>query len=97
MARRARWIIYRPEQARFEIEKRSDVFLVPNMIAGRDHRHARAQKLDRDLPGNSATAGRVLTVDDRKIDRVLFLQLRQSRDDRLASRLANDVTQEKYR
>ncbi len=97
MAGRASRIIYRPEQPRLEIEKGDNVFLVPNMIAGRDHGHARAQKLDRDLPGNATTAGRVLTVDDRKIDRVLFLQLRQSRDNRLASRLANDVTQEKYR
>src|SRR5437867_6211254 len=31
---RTRWIIYRPEQARFEIKKSDDVFLVPNMIAG---------------------------------------------------------------
>ena len=70
---RTRWIIYRPEQARFEIKKSDDVFLVPNMIAGGEDRNARAQKFNCDLPGDPAPAGRVLTVHNYEIDRVLLL------------------------
>jgi hypothetical protein len=67
------------------------------MIAGGDYGHARAQKLDRNFSGDAAPASRVLTIDDREIDPVLFLQLGQPHDHGVASRLANDVAQEKYR
>jgi len=43
------------------------------MIAGGDDRYSGAQKIDRDLSGNSSSAGRVLTVDDDEIQRMLFL------------------------
>jgi hypothetical protein len=67
------------------------------MIAGGDHGRTCAQKLDRNFSGDTAPAGRVFTIHDREIDPVLFFQLRQPRDHGVASRLANDVAQEKYR
>ena len=95
VARRAFRIIYRAQKPRLGSDKPDNVLLVPDVIAGRDDGSARAQKIDRDLSGDAATAGRVLAIDDREIDPVLFLQLRQPRDHRAAARLANDVAQKK--
>ena len=56
--------------------KGHDLLLVPDVIAGGDNGNAGAQKIDRDLRRNSASAGGVLAIDDDEIDRVLLLQLR---------------------
>ena len=64
---------------------------------GHDDRNARAQQFDRDLSGNPAAAGGVFAVNDYEIDIVLFLQFRQSPDDSVAARFANDIAEEKNR
>ena len=55
------------------------------------------KKIDRNFPGDAAPAGRVLAIHDDEIDRVLFLQFRQSRDHRVAARLADDIAEKKNR
>jgi len=67
------------------------------MIAGGDDRNPGAQKIDRDLSGNSSSPGRVLTVDDDEIQRMLCLQLGQPADHGVAARLAYDIAQKKNR
>ena len=65
------------------------------MIAGGDDRCPGAQKIDRDLSGNPSSAGRVLTVDDDEIQRMLFLQFGQPGDHGVAARLTYDIAQKK--
>ena len=66
------------------------------MVARCDNRNAGPQKIDRDFPGNATATGRVFTIHDREIDRLLFFQLGQAGNYRIAPRRAHDVAEEKY-
>ena len=90
-------IIQRAQQARLQVEESDNVLLIPNMVTGRDNRHACPQKLNCNFSGYPSTAGGVLAVDDNEIQCVLFLQLGQSRDHGVASGRANDIAQKKNR
>ena len=88
-------IVERPQEPRLEIEKREDVLLIPDMVAGGDHGNARPEKIDGNLAGDPAAGSGVLSVRHNEIECILFLQFRQSLDDSMAAGLAHDVAQEK--
>ena len=95
MAGRAGRIIDRAQEARLQVEKCHHIFLVPDVVASRDHRHTGPEKVDCYFSGDAATAGGIFTVYDCEIDSVACLQFRQFRDHRTAARLAHDVAEEK--
>src|SRR6266513_4150330 len=64
VSRRARWIIQRTQQPGLEIQKRENVFLVPDMIAAGYYRRASSQQVDGDFPSDPATASRVFPIHD---------------------------------
>ena len=77
--------------------KPNNFLLVPDVVAGRYHRDARAQEIDGDFRRDSPAARGVLAIDDDEIDRVQFLQTRQLRDHGAAARLAHNVAEKKNR
>jgi hypothetical protein len=61
------------------------------VVAEGDDRDTGAQQADRDLRRDTATARRVLAVDDDKIDPAFRAQRGQPPDDGFAPRLADDI------
>jgi len=65
------------QQARFGLDERRNLLLIPDVIPRGNNGNPRTEQIDRDFSGYAATAGRVLTVYDNKIDPVFLFQLRQ--------------------
>lgn len=90
-------IIERTQETRLGFEERLNLLAIPNMIAGGDDRSARTQQFDGDPRRDAATGGCVLTIYDDKIERPALLQIWQTRDDGVATRLSDDVAKKKNR
>ena len=90
--RNPRRIVDRPQQARLGRKVGDDFSLVPSMVASRDHRHASAQKVDRDLRGNALALRGVLTVHHDKIHLSRLEHFRNHYLRRSPTGLADDVT-----
>jgi hypothetical protein len=67
--------------------------LIPDMIAGRDDRHAAAKEVNGDLPGYSATSRSILAVHDNEIYPSLLEKEGHKPHDSVASGLTNNVAQ----
>ena len=87
-----RRIVDRTQQARLGRKVRDNFSLVPRMVARGDHRHAGAQKIDRDLRRNAFALRGVLAVHHHKIDLSRLEHFRNHHLRRSPTGLADDVT-----
>ena len=95
LAGRSSGIIDRAEEAWFRYDIGRRFFLIPDMVAGRDHRHPGAQQVDGDFWGDAAPVGRVLAVDHDKIDFIVLENLSYHRFCGMPTGLADDITKKK--
>ena len=92
--RRAGRVVERTQDARLGREVGEKLLLVPDMVAGGDDGHARAQEINGD-PGRDAPAGGgVFPVDDDEIHPEFRTDVREVFDDRSPAGLADDVAEE---
>ena len=96
IARGTGGIIEGPQQSRFSGEIIDDFRLIPHMVAGGNDRGTGPQQVDGDPRGNAPPACGILAVDDDEIQAFALFKQWQLLDDRLAARLADDITQEQY-
>lgn len=87
--------IERPEQARFGFHVGHEFVLVPAMVAESDHRGAGAEQADAEFGGEAAAGGGVFAIDDDKVGREAFLEVREPGSDRPAAGFAKDIPQKK--
>ena len=77
VARVSRRIVCRPQYSRLLVEVRQNLFLVPDVVAGRQDVHAPIEELVGHLWRYAITRRRVLAIQNREIDGVLLLQFLQ--------------------
>ena len=68
-------IIRRSQDSRILVEILHDFLFIPNMIAGGEHIDSPVEKLISNFGRHAKTRSRIFAVQNREIDRELFLQL----------------------
>jgi tRNA/tmRNA/rRNA uracil-C5-methylase (TrmA/RlmC/RlmD family) len=95
LTRRPLRIVKRAQEARLTLKQADDFLLVPEMVAGRNDVHTRAEDFARGVRRDARAAGGVLPVGDDQVRLMLTTQPGQEFLHRPASRFANDVADEK--
>src|SRR5262249_50746743 len=94
LSRRARRVVDRPEDTVFVVDEPEDLLLVGPMIARRQNVDSGREQFVRDRARQAKAAGRVLAIGDDKIEAKLFLDPGQLRRHDVATRTADDVSDE---
>ncbi len=85
--------VFRSQQARFLVNERRRLDLIPGMIAARDDIDARLKQFIADLAVDAEAMRRVLTIGDHEIQRQLLAQSRHVAGDDSAPRPPDDVAE----
>ena len=87
-------VVGRPHDTLVGGEEAVDLLLPPDMVAGGDHVHAGAEKLEGKLGRDAGAVGGVLAPGDHEADGPLLAEAGQPAQQRFAARLAEHVADE---